>query len=158
MTELLDVSTEPTKPAQTNAPGTEPTSWMPLSDEQRNTAPENIKKLLEAKKWTSFDEVVNGYVDLEKILGRGEHIFRPESPDDTEGWAKYWTQLGVPSIDEYEFEADESVPFNDDYLKDLRSLPISNIIPRSRPPEQSSSKERLSRKRWPPKRRPKQQP
>lgn len=122
MPELLDVSTEPTKPAQTNAPGTEPTNWMPLSDEQRSTAPEAIKNLLEAKKWTSFDEVANGYVDLEKILGRGEHIFKPESPDDTEGWTKYWAQLGVPDIDGYEFEADEAVPFNDDLLKRFKEF------------------------------------
>lgn len=117
MPELLDVSTEPVVAAQTVAPGSEPSSWMPLSDEQRNTAPEGIKNLLEAKKWTSFDEVVNGYVDLEKILGKGEHIFKPESPDDTEGWIKYWGQLGVPdTVDGYEFEADEAVPFGDEIL------------------------------------------
>lgn len=122
MSELLDVQTEPTMPAQTNAPGTEPSSWMPLSDEQRNTAPEIIKNLLEAKKWTSFDEVANGYVDLEKVLGKGEHIFKPESPDDTEGWDKYWSQLGVPEISEYEFEADEAVPFDEALLSRFKKF------------------------------------
>jgi len=122
MPELLDVSTDPTKPAQTIAPGTEPSSWMPLSDEQRSTAPEVIKNLLTDKKWTSFDDVVNGYVDLEKVLGRGEHIFKPESSDDTEGWAKYWGQLGVPDIDGYEFEADEAVPFAEDLLKRFKEF------------------------------------
>ena len=124
MPELLDVSTEPVKPAQTNAPGTEPSSWMPLSEEQRNTAPESIKSLLEAKKWTTFDEIANGYVDLEKILGRGEHIFKPESPDDAEGWTKYWGQLGVP--DDYEFEADEAVPFSDDIVKRFKDFAQKN--------------------------------
>jgi len=123
MPELLDVATEPTKPAQTNAPETEPTSWMPLSEEQRNTAPENIKKLLEAKKWTTLDEIVNGYVDLEKVLGRGEHIFKPESPDDTEGWGKYWNQIGVPpNVDEYEFEDDTDVPLSDELVKRFREF------------------------------------
>lgn len=122
MSELLDVATEPVISAQTNAPGTEPTSWMPLSDEQRNTAPEIIKNLLEAKKWTSFDEVANGYVDLEKVLGRGEHIFKPESPDDTEGWTKYWSQLGVPNAEGYEFEADEAVPFSEDLLSRFKEF------------------------------------
>ena len=123
MTELLDVATEPVKIAQTIAPGTEPTSWMPLSDEQRETAPESIKNLLESKKWTSFDEIANGYVDLEKILGKGEHIFKPESPDDTEGWTKYWGQLGVPSnADDYEFEADEAVPFDEDILNRFKAF------------------------------------
>lgn len=122
MTELLEVDTEPKINAQTGAPGTEPTSWMPLSEEQRNTAPESIKNLLESKKWTSFDEIANGYVDLEKVLGRGEHIFKPESPDDVDGWKKYWQQLGVPEIDGYEFEADEAVPFADDLLKRFKDF------------------------------------
>ena len=123
MTELLEVSTEPTIPAQTNAPGTEPSSWMPLSDEQRKTAPEVIRNLLESKKWTSFDEIANGYVDLEKILGRGEHIFKPESPDDTEGWTKYWGQLGVPpTAGDYEFEADEAIPFDEDILNRFKAF------------------------------------
>ena len=117
MTELLDVSTEPVKTAQTEAPGTEPSSWMPLSEEQRNTAPEAIKNLLEAKKWTTLDEVVNGYVDLEKVLGKGEHIFKPESPDDVDGWAKYHQQItGISDASEFEFEADEAVPFDDALL------------------------------------------
>ena len=47
MTEILDVATEPVKTAQTQAPGTEPSSWMPLSDEQRETAPESIRNLLD---------------------------------------------------------------------------------------------------------------
>lgn len=123
MTEILGVVTEPVKTAQTIAPGTEPTSWMPLSDEQRKTAPESIKNLFESKKWTSLDEVVDGYVDLEKILGRGEHIFKPESPDDAEGWTKYWGQLGVPSTaDGYEFEADEAVPFDEDILNRFKAF------------------------------------
>ena len=114
MTELLDVSTEPVKTAQTEAPGTEPSSWMPLSEEQRNTAPEAVKNLLEAKKWTSSEEIATGYADLEKILGRGEYIFKPESPDDADGWAKYHQQItGISNASEYEFEADEAVPFDD---------------------------------------------
>lgn len=123
MTEILDVATEPVKTAQTQAPGTEPTSWMPLSDEQRETAPESIRNLLESKKWTSFDEIANGYVDLEKILGRGEHIFKPESPDDIEGYNKYYKQLGVPeTADGYEFEADEAVPFDEDILNRFKAF------------------------------------
>ncbi|KKM91957.1 hypothetical protein LCGC14_1223260 [marine sediment metagenome] len=122
MTELLDVSTESVKTAQTEAPGTEPTSWMPLSEEQRNTAPEAVKNLLEAKKWTSSEEIATGYTDLEKILGKGDHIFKPESPDDVDGWTKYWQQLGVPEEAGYEFEADETVPFDDALLGRFRKF------------------------------------
>ena len=122
MPELLDVNTEPVIPAQTGAPGTEPTSWMPLSDEARNTAPETIKGLFDSKKWSSIEDLANGYVEMEKILGRGEHIFKPESPDDTEGWNKYWGQLGVPESDGYEFEADEAVPFSEDLLSRFKEF------------------------------------
>ena len=114
MTELLDVNTEPVKTAQTEAPGTEPSSWMPLSDEQRNAAPDSVKALLEAKQWSAAEQIANGYMDLEKVLGKGDHIFKPESAEDADGWAKYWQQLGVPDdINGYEFEADEAVPFDE---------------------------------------------
>lgn len=123
MAELLDVNTEPTKTAQTNAPGSEPSGWMPLSDEQRNTAPETIKGLFEAKKWSSMEDLANGYVDLEKVLGRGEHIFKPESPDDVDGWNKYWQQHGVPDdINGYEYEKDETVPFDDELVGRFRKF------------------------------------
>ena len=112
--ELLDISTEPVKTAQTEAPGSEPTSWMPLSDEQRNTIPENIKGLFETKKWSSTEDVATSYAELEKVLGKGEHIFKPESPDDADGWTKYWQQItGISNASEYEFETDEAVPFDD---------------------------------------------
>jgi len=120
--ELLDVSTEPVKTAQTEAPGSEPTSWMPLSDEHRNTMPENIKGLFETKKWSSVEDVTTSYAELEKVLGKGEHIFKPESPDDVDGWTKYWQQLGVPEEAGYEFEADETVPFDDALLGRFRKF------------------------------------
>lgn len=120
--ELLDVSTEPVKTAQTEAPGSEPTSWMPLSDEHRNTMPENIKGLFETKKWSSVEDVTTSYAELEKVLGHGEHIFKPESPDDVDGWTKYWQQLGVPEENEYEYEVDETVPFDDALISRFRKF------------------------------------
>ncbi|KKL91994.1 hypothetical protein LCGC14_1889080 [marine sediment metagenome] len=123
MPELLDINTEPVKTAQSEAPGSEPSSWMPLSEEQRNTAPEAVKSLLEAKKWTSSEEIATGYSDLEKILGRGEHIFKPESPDDADGWTKYWQQItGISNASEYEFETDETVPFDDALIGRFREF------------------------------------
>jgi len=122
MNELLDVSTEPVKTAQTNSPGTEPSRWMPLSDEARNTMPENIKGLFETKKWSSVEDVATGYSELEKVLGKGAHIFKPESPDDVDGWNKYYQQLGVPEEHEYEYEADETVPFDDALIDRFRKF------------------------------------
>ena len=122
MAELLEVSTEPVKTAQTVAPGTEPSGWMPLPDEQRNAAPESVKALLEAKKWSTAEQIATGYMDLEKVLGKGDHIFKPESPDDADGWKKYYQQLGVPEVGEYEFEADEVVPFDDNVMSSFREF------------------------------------
>ncbi len=123
MAELLDISTEPVIPAQTNAPETEPSGWMPLTDEARNTIPENIKGLFEAKKWSSVEEVATSYSELEKILGKGEHIFKPESMDDADGWKKYYQQLGVPDdVNGYEYEADEVVPFEDELLGQFKEF------------------------------------
>lgn len=122
MAELLDVTTEPVIPAQTNAPGTEPSGWMPLSEEQRNTIPENLKDLFEKKKWTSAESIANCYADLQSVLGKGEHIFKPESPDDADGWTKYWQQLGVPEEGGYEYETDETVPFDDVLIDRFRKF------------------------------------
>jgi len=121
--ELLDVSTEPVKTAQTEAPETEPTSWMPLSDEHRNTMPENIKGLFETKKWSSVEDVTTSYAELEKVLGRGEHIFKPESLDDADGWEKYYQQItGISNESEYEYEADETIPFDDALISRFRKF------------------------------------
>ncbi len=123
MSELLDVSTEPVIPAQTVAPDTEPSGWMPLSDEARNTIPENIKGLFEAKKWSSVEDVAKSYTELESVLGKGEHIFKPESPDDADAWGKYWQQLGVPDdVNGYEYEADETVPFEEGVLSRFKEF------------------------------------
>lgn len=123
MTELLDVNTEPVIKSQTEAPGSEPTRWMPLSDEHRNTMPENIKGLFETKKWSSVEDVTTSYSELEKVLGRGEHIFKPESPDDADGWTKYWQQItGVSNASEFEFETDEAVPFDDALISSFREF------------------------------------
>lgn len=117
MAEILNVDTEPTKPAQTPAPATEPTSWMSADGEIRESAPENIRTLFEKKKWTNTRQVVDGYNELEKLVGAGEHLFIPESEDDTEGWDKVRTQLGwVGSPDKYEFNYEGDVEISQELL------------------------------------------
>ncbi len=102
MAEILNVETEPVKPAQTLAPGTEPTGWMSPDGEIREGAPENIKTLLEAKKWTNITQIVDSYLELEKFKGIGEHLVIPEA-EDAEGWNNIYKQLGRPEThDKYE--------------------------------------------------------
>ncbi len=95
MTEIMDVATEPTKPAQTPAPNTEPTGWMSPTGEIREGAPENIRDLLEAKKWNNINQIVDGYNDLEKFTGIGKHLVIPET-DDSDGWKDVWNIMGRP--------------------------------------------------------------
>lgn len=109
MAEILDVPTEPAIKAQAGAPGTEPTGWMPLTDDLRNNAPETVKKLLEAKKWGTVEDVFKGYDELEKFTGVGKHLVIPES-DDAEGWNNVWNQLGRPeNPDGYTLESHEAL-------------------------------------------------
>lgn len=116
MSELLDVSTEPTIEAQTTAPETEPSAWMPLSDEQRQSAPENIKKLLEAKKWNSVDDFAKGYSELEKFVGVGKHLVLP-SDDNPELWNNVWNELGRPeNPDGYTLDGIEDAGLDDELV------------------------------------------
>ena len=116
MPDILNVDTEPTKPAQTPAPPTEPSGWMSADGEIRDSAPENIRTLMEKKKWTNINQIVDGYGELEKFKGAGEHLVIPEA-EDVEGWDKIRTQLGwVGSADKYEFTYDGDVSIGDELI------------------------------------------
>jgi len=107
MSELLDVSTEPTKTAQTGAPETEPTGWMPLTDELRQSAPENVRKLLETTKWNTVEDMAKGYSELQKFTGVGKHLVIPQD-DNPESWNNVWNQLGRPETpDQYVLDVPE---------------------------------------------------
>lgn len=104
MPEILDVSTEPVKPAQTVAPDTEPTGWMSPDGEIRESAPENIQTLFAAKKWTNIRQAVDAYTELEKFTGVGKHLVIPEA-EDTEGWNNVYKVMGRPEThDKYELD------------------------------------------------------
>ncbi len=121
MTEVIDIK-EPVKPAQANAPITEPTSWMPLTDEQRGNAPENVKNLLEQTKWSSVEDIVKGYDELQKFTGIGEHLVIPR-PDDAVGWENIYDKLGRPeSADKYEFTNESGVEISDELVTGFKAF------------------------------------
>lgn len=123
MTEIMDVDTEPTKPAQTPAPDTEPTGWMSPTGEIRDGAPEAVRNLLEAKKWTNVEQITDGFVNLEKMLGAGEHLFVPESAEDTEGWNNVYKILGRPEThDKYELSYDGEVEISDELVGQFKQF------------------------------------
>lgn len=125
MTEIMDVDTEPVKTAQTIAPDSEPTSWMSPTGEIRDGAPDNVKKLLETKKWTNVEQIVDNYNLLEKQQGIGEHLVIPNA-DDPEFVAKFdniYKQLGRPEThDKYEFSTESQISLSDELMDGFRQF------------------------------------
>jgi hypothetical protein len=122
MPEILEVSTEPTIEAKTPAPVTEPTGWMTPTGEIREGAPETVQTLLEAKKWSKVEDIVNGYLELEKFKGVGEHLVIPEA-EDAEGWDDIYSKLGRPEThDQYEFNAPEGTELSEDLIGSFKQF------------------------------------
>ncbi len=126
MAEILEVSTEPVKTAQTTAPDTEPTGWMSPTGEIREGAPENVRTLLENKKWNSVEQIVDNYIMLEKQQGTGKHLVIPSNPDDPEYanmMGDIYGQLGRPETDDkYEFSTESKIPLSDELMDGFRKF------------------------------------
>ncbi len=115
MVEIMDVE----KPAET----TEAKTWMNPNGDFGEGVPDNIKTLLDKKKWTNVNQLADGYVDLEKFKGAGEHLVIPESTDDVEGWNKVFTAIGKPeSADKYEFTNDTGIELSEDLMKGFKDF------------------------------------
>ena len=123
MTEILeDVKAEPVKTAQTPAPETEPTGWMSPDGEVREGAPEAVKNLLDVKKWNTVEQLVEGFVNLEKFTGIGKHLVIPEA-DDAEGWNNVYSVLGRPEThDKYAFDYDGEVEISDELVGQFKQF------------------------------------
>jgi len=122
MGEILAVDTEPVKTAQTTAPVTEPTGWMSADGDIREGAPENIRLLMEKKKWTNINQVFDSYSELEKFKGIGEHLVIPEA-EDAEGWENVYKQLGRPeTYDKYELSYGGEVPISDELVGQFKQF------------------------------------
>ena len=122
MTDIIDAVAEPIKPAQTVAPATEPTAWMSPDGEIRDGAPENIRTLMEAKKWNNIHQLAGGYTELEKFTGVGEHLVIPEA-EDAEGWNNVFKKLGRPeTFDKYEFSPEGDIPVSDELLNGFKQF------------------------------------
>ena len=73
-----------------------------------------MQNLLTAKKWTNVNQIVDGYTELEKFTGVGNHFVIPKD-DDTVGWSKIYEQLGRPkTYGDYVIDNDEAVPLDAD--------------------------------------------
>ncbi len=122
MAEIMDI-TEPTKTAQTTAPDTEPSGWMSPTGEIRDGAPDNVRTLLEAKKWNTVEQIVDNYNLLEKQQGIGEHLVIPnaDDPEFASKMGNIYNQFGRPeTYDKYEFTNETDVKIDDELLDSFK--------------------------------------
>lgn len=109
-------NTEPVKTAVTEPPASEPTGWMGNTGEFREGTPEKIKSLLDKKKWTNVEQIVDAYSELEKFKGGGTHLVIPEA-DDADGWENVYNQLGRPETpDKYEYNNERGATLDDNLM------------------------------------------
>lgn len=107
MPEIMDVKIEPVKTAQTEAPSTEPTGWMSPDGEIREGAPEKVHNLMEAKKWTNIEQIVDGYNELGAFKGIAEIM--ENVPTTADGY-------------EYTYSGEGESPINDELLNGFFQL------------------------------------
>lgn len=121
--EILQVDTEPAKPAQTTAPGTEPTGWMSPTGEIRDGAPEAVANLLQAKKWNNVQQIVDNYVKLEQQQGgSGKYLVIPEA-EDAVGWDNVYKELGRPeTYEKYELGYEGDVEISDELVGQFKQF------------------------------------
>lgn len=116
------LAAEPTLPAQTTAPATEPSGWMGSDGVFREGAPDNVRTLLETKKWENVEQMADAYAKLEKFTGVGKHLVIPEA-DDAEGWDNVYNTMGRPEThDKYGIEYEGDVPLSDELVGQFKQF------------------------------------
>ncbi len=119
MTELLDVKLD----ASAAEPPDGATSWIKSNGDFGEGVPESIKGLLDKKKWTNVNQLADGYTELEKFKGVGDHLFVPESVDDVDGWDKVFNAIGRPeNVDGYAFDNQTGIELSDDLMAGFKAF------------------------------------
>lgn len=109
------------EPAASPAPGNE-TAERTLRDVQ-DGPPEGIPlKYWDAeKREVRVDEMAQGYINLERLLGT-EKVPVPQSDEDEEGWNRFYKAAGRPDDpNDYSFEQPEALPASLPYDTDLET-------------------------------------
>jgi len=111
MTEPTATVTTPTPAAPPVTPPAAPPVWS-----------DDVKNLMETKKWTNIDQLANGYRQLEKFTGVGKHLVIPEA-EDAEGWNNVYNILGRPEThDKYELAYNGNVKVSDEILGQFKQF------------------------------------
>ena len=85
--------------------------WMGSMGDFGEGIPENIKTLIDNKKWDNVGQLADAFVELEKFNGGKLKI--PKA-DDVDGWNTIFNQLGRPEThDKYTFKTESEVPVDD---------------------------------------------
>ena len=114
MTEIMDVTTELVKPAQTTAPVTEPSSSeVPQVSKWHG---DDYSELVENKKWAGADDVLKAYSYLEGFKGIAE--LAANVPETADGY-------------EYTYAGEGDSPINDELLNGFFQLAHSKKWPKA---------------------------
>jgi hypothetical protein len=115
MSETIDAPA----PADT-APASVPPAAAPAADDWRATLPDDLKALPQAQKYATPADLLKGYVEAEKMIGR-KGVQIPGENATPEEHAAFRAALGVPDApDAYGLKAPEGVPaevWSDDAAK-----------------------------------------
>lgn len=93
----------------------------PASDEGQGNAPESpwygnqeLSGYVENKGWKEAGQVVEGYQNLEKLLGDKANALIVPKEGDEQAWGDFYNRLGRPgNSGEYKFGGEESTPLTD---------------------------------------------
>lgn len=89
-------------PAATDNPGA-PNTQTPSFDYKTGIAPEH-HSTWEKKGWSSPNDVLKSYANLENMLGAPDRVILPKD-DDEAAWGEVWNKMGRPKThDEYKFD------------------------------------------------------
>ncbi len=114
MTDLLEANKTPETPETTE------TGWVGSTGDFGEGVPDNIKSLIDNKKWDNVGQLADAFVELEKF--NGGKIKVPEA-EDVEGWNAIFNQLGRPeSYDKYTFETESKVPVDDTLIDSFKQF------------------------------------
>jgi hypothetical protein len=116
------ITPEAPAPAPEAAPVIEPTGYLSPTGEFGEGVPDNIQALLDKKQWKTVDDIVDGFVNLEKFNGGGEHIRIPDT-EDAAGWNDVYTKLGKPeAADNYAVNYEGDIGISDELTSQFKGF------------------------------------
>jgi hypothetical protein len=114
----VETPAEPTIPAASSAPASEPSGYMQSNGDFGDNAPDVIKSLMEKKQWNNVEQLASAYTELESFKG-GAHTI--PDVEDAEGWKAINTARGVPeTYDKYEYSTDTGMELSDELMQGFK--------------------------------------